>query len=133
MWTVLQLGWIWGQDESLYKDFAPSMEQRLYPAPFQWGLQAYVVSRRGMEAMIDEFFSDRTPQGKMQLLDDVGVVEYYFGKLDNVLVALPSLFTVEGMTSTIEPSNSLRNDQHRESNSHHIHATLQLYYSSIES
>lgn len=115
----------------MYKSFDLSLERRLYPAVSLWGAQAYVVSRQGMEAMIDRFFSDRTAQSTVRLMDSVGVVEFYFESLgnDTMLVALPSLFTVDGTTSTVEPSNPHRRELHRESNNRHIQATLRLYYS----
>lgn len=130
-WTVLQLGWIWHQENDMYGGFAPTWERRLFPAFSLWGAQAYVVSRHGMEAMIDRFFSDRTAESMVRLLEGVGVVEFYFESLGNetMLVALPSLFTVDGTTSTVEPSNPYRRELHRESNNRHIQATLQLYYS----
>lgn len=99
--------------------------------PFQWGIAAYIVSRRGMEAIMATYFTNRKADGKVLLFPWVGRAEQYFSALSHFFVAIPSLLTVQGLDSTIMDGQGgeSRNAFHRDSNRLHIEITNKLYYS----
>ena len=133
-WSILQLAWIWGKNASIYETGVVNSDRRVFPMEFQYGTAAYVVSRYGMEAIVDAYFSSRAPTGKVRLLPKVEVAESYFERLPNVLVALPSLFTVRGLDTFLlgGQAGRERNEQHRDSNRRHIDATMELYYHAMQ-
>ena len=91
----------------------------------QWGLQAYIINRTGMETLLDAFFSDRSSTGLVRLLDMGQVVECYFDALGSgVYVTLPSLFAVQECKSDIAGLERL--NLHLRSNQIHMHETLEL-------
>lgn len=128
-WDIIQLGWIWGLNEELYDNIEERLGHQLVPQRLQFGTSAYIISRPGMEKVMDAHFSDRTPQGLMQLQEGGRQAELYVAAASNVLVTVPSLFTIEGSDTTIstgeEGARRLRS--HRESNAIHTKAMLDLF------
>lgn len=130
-WGLIQLAWIWGLDEGLYDDMEAQYGQghHLVRTRFQFGTSAYIISKAGMENVLDSFFSD----GLVRLQEGGRQAELYVSAASNVLVAVPSLFTIEGYDTTISTGEEeqRRLSSHRESNNVHIKATLDLFYASI--
>lgn len=131
-WDIIQLAWIWGLDEGLYDDLprrAGGASDQLVHTRFQFGTAAYVISRAGMRKILSAYFSDDTVDGKIRLEEGGRQAELYVSTASNVLVAVPSLFPIEGSDTTIstgeEEHRRLRS--HRESNSIHAKATLDLF------
>lgn len=106
------------------------LTRRVLPMEFQYGTSAYVISRYGMEATLDAYFSSRTATGKIRLLRNVDVTESYFEAIPNALVVVPSLFTVKGFDTMVVGGDAAieRNSHHKDSNRRHVEATMQLYY-----
>lgn len=131
-WDLIQLSWIWGLNEELYNDIshrADAPARQLVRTRFQFGTSAYVISRAGMRKILEAYFSDDTPQGNIRLEEGGRQAELYVSTAANVLVTVPSLFPIEGSDTTIstgeEEERRLRS--HRESNSIHAKATLDLF------
>ena len=131
-WDIIQLAWIWGLNEDLYDSIAErhGRGRQLARVRFQFGTSAYIISRSGMEKVLDLFFLDRSPHGLIRLQEGGRQAELYVAAAGNVLVTVPSLFTIEGSDTTIstgeEEQRRLRS--HRESNSFHIKAMFDLYH-----
>jgi hypothetical protein len=124
------LAWIWGLNENLYDSIQErhGRGQQLVRVRFQFGTSAYIISRTGMERVLDTFFSDRSPQGLIQLREGGSQAELYVAAAQNVLVTVPSLFTIDGSDTTISTGEEeqRRLNSHRESNWIHIKATFDL-------
>lgn len=131
-WDLIQLSWIWGLNEELYDDISRRIggpADQLVRTRFQFGTSAYVVSRSGMAKIMDAFFTDETPAGIIRLDEGGRQAELYVSTASNILVTVPSLFPIEGSDTTIstgeEEERRLRS--HRESNSIHAKAVLDLF------
>lgn len=68
-WDIIQTAWIWGLDEDSYyrsvHSFGPgrdALQER-----FQFGTSAYIISKGGMEKILDAYISDRTEAGQIHL------------------------------------------------------------------
>lgn len=126
----MQLAWIWGLNEELYDNIQErhGRGRQLVRVRFQFGTSAYIISRAGMEKVLDAFFSDRSPQGLIQLWEGGRQAELYVATASNVLVTVPSLFTIDGADTTISTGEEERRrlSSHRESNWIHVQATLDL-------
>ena len=133
-WNLIQLGWLVVKNVSIYQAVEWGPEKRLVKQQNQYGAAAYLISRTGMEAIMDLFFTDKTSAGLAKVFiepDAWGniVVETYLGKLPNLYVTMPSLFVVETFDTTIgsEEGTDFRLFGWRISNNHHISATLKLF------
>lgn len=131
-WGLIQLSWIWGLNQELYDGIAHRVDgptHQLAPMRFQFGTSAYVISRTGMCKVLNAYFSDDTPTSQIRLEQGGRQAELYVGTASNILVTVPSLFPIEGSDTTIstgeEEERRLRS--HRESNSIHAQATLDLF------
>jgi len=132
-WEVVQAAWIWGMDENLYDrsvhPFGPG--RHVLPKRFQFGTSAYIISKRGMEKILDAYFTDRTESGQIRLRKGGNQAELYiYGAVSNLYVAVPSVFTIEGSDTTISigEESQRRLSSHRESNNIHIKTTIDLYH-----
>lgn len=101
---------------------------------FQFGTSAYIMSRAGMEKVVDAFFLDRSPQGLIRLQEGGRQAELYVAAASNVLVTVPSLFTIEGSDTTISTGEEeqRRLSSHRESNNIHTKAMFDLYHAAVK-
>lgn len=130
-WDLIQLAWIWGLNEDLYDNIKDrhGPGRQLVRVRFQFGTSAYLISRAGMEKVLDAHFSDRSPQGLIRLQEGGRQAELYVAAAPNVLVTVPSLFTIDGSDTTIstgeEEQRRLRS--HRESNWVHVRAMLDVH------
>ena len=94
---MVQMAWIWGMDETSYDrgahNFGPS--RHVLQTHFQFGTSAYLVSKRGMENILDAYITDRAETGQIRLRrgDDQAEV-YIYGAISNLYVAVPTLHTV---------------------------------------
>ncbi len=128
-WSLIQVGWTWDRDPDIYVKHRPQPGRQLFQERFQWGLFAYIINRRGMEILLDAYFSDRTPAGLIRLLNDGGVAEYHFDALGaGIYVPLPSLFVVQGGESMIAGQHEYRLYLALRSNTLHTEETLQLMF-----
>jgi hypothetical protein len=96
---------------------------------FQFGTSAYIISKRGMEKILDAYFTDRAETGQIRLRKGGDQAELYiYGAVSNLYVAVPSFFTIEGSDTTISigEESQRRLSSHRESNNIHIKATFDL-------
>jgi len=132
-WEVIQTAWIWGMDENIYDrsvhPFGPG--RHVLSKRFQFGTSAYIISKRGMEKILDAYFTDRTKTGQIRLRKGGDQAELYiYGAVSNLYVAMPSFFTIEGSDTTISTGEEShrRLSSHRESNNIHIRATFDLYH-----
>ena len=94
---------------------------------FQFGTSAYIISKGGMENILDAYFSDRTEAGQIHLRSGGDQAELYvYGPVSSLYVAAPSLFTVEGSgTITSKGEESRRPlSSHRDSNNMQGGATV---------
>lgn len=133
-WSLIQAGWTWSRDEQIYVNNRPRPGHLLFQERFQWGLVAYIINRRGMETILDAHFSDRSPTGLIQLLDNGEVAETYFDVLGSgVYIPLPSLFVIQGGESTIAGRHEERLNIHLLSNNLHTQETLLLMLESNSS
>jgi len=133
-WSLIQAGWTWHRDHSIYVNNRPGPERLLFQERFQYGLIAYIISRSGMETILDAFFSDRTSTGLIRLMDPIGVAENYFDALKGgVYVSLPSFFTILEGESVIAGRDEKRLNIHLRSNNIHTHETLNLMFKRLES
>jgi GR25 family glycosyltransferase involved in LPS biosynthesis len=133
-WDLIQLGWLVVKNASIYHAVEWGPNKRLIKQQNQYGAASYLISRRGMEAIMDLFFTDKTSTGLAKVFTEPDtwgniVVETYLGKLTNLYVAMPSLFIVETFDTTIgsEEGTDFRLLGWRFSNNHHITATLKLF------
>ena len=82
-----------------------------------------------MHKILRAYFSDDTLYGDIRLKEGGQQAELYVSTAANVFVTVPSLFPIEGSDTTIstgeEEQRRLRS--HRESNSIHAKATLDLF------
>jgi GR25 family glycosyltransferase involved in LPS biosynthesis len=133
-WSIIQLSWLVVKDKAIYHtaDWGPN--RRLVAHPNQYGAAAYLISRAGMEGIVDRFFTDRTATGLVKVFAEPDswkniVVETYLGKLPNCYVSMPSLFLVETHDTTIGSGrgSNFRLQSWRLSNLQHISATLKLF------
>jgi hypothetical protein len=131
-WDLIQLSWIWGLNEDLYDGIEQRLDgaaDQLVRSRFQFGTSAYVISRSGMRKILGKYFSGNTPSGMIHLEEGGRQAELYVSTASNILVTVPSLFPIEGSDTTIstgeEEERRLRS--HRESNSIHAKATLDLF------
>jgi len=131
-WGLIQLSWIWGLNEELYHGVAHRADgpmHQLVQTRFQFGTSAYVISRSGMRKVLNAYFSDDTPTSQVRLEQGGRQAELYVSTASNILVTVPSLFPIEGSDTTIstgeEEERRLRS--HRESNSIHAQATMDLF------
>lgn len=135
-WDIIQLAWIWGLNEDLYENIEKrhGRGHQLVRLRFQFGTSAYIISRTGMERVLDTFFSDRSPQGWIELWEGGRQAELYVASAQNVLVTVPSLFTIEGSDTTISTGEEERRrlSSHRESNSIHVKVMLDLHRASLK-
>lgn len=95
---------------------------------FDFGASAYLISRDGMEAVLDKYFTDRTVEGQFLPIRKSGMfvtLEAYLSSIPDTLVVSPSMFTVEvkGTSMMKDPHNAAKRlGEHAESN--HIHTSL---------
>ena len=129
-WEVVQAAWIWGMDENLYDrsvhPFGPA--RHVLPKRFQFGTSAYIISKRGMEKILDAYFTEDwtnppSERGRSSRALHLRCRSYLY-------VAVPSFFTIEGSDTTISTGDEShrRLSSHRESNNIHIKATFDLYH-----
>ena len=82
-----------------------------------------------MRKVLNAYFSDDTPTSQVRLEQGGRQAELYVSTASNILVTVPSLFPIEGSDTTIstgeEEERRLRS--HRESNSIHAQATMDLF------
>jgi len=136
-WDLIQLSWIWGLNEELYDDItlrADGPMHQLVNTRFQFGTSAYVLSRSGMRKILGAYFSADTPTAKIRLEEGGRQAELYVSTASNIFVTVPSLFPIEGSDTTIstgeEEERRLRS--HRESNSIHAQATMDLFRAGMD-
>ena len=128
-WSLIQAGWTWGHYPEIYVKNRPQPGRQLFQERFQWGLFAYIINRRGMETLLDAYFSDRSPAGLIRLLGVGEVAERYFDALEaGIYIALPSLFVIQGGESMIAGGHEHRMYLHLRSNSVHTQETLQFMF-----
>lgn len=131
-WEIIQTAWIWGMDEDLYDrsmhPFGPG--HHVLPKRSQFGTSAYIISKRGMEKVLDAYFSDRTAAAQIRLRTGGDQAELYvYGAVSSLYVAVPSMFTIEGSDTTISvgEEGKRRLSSHRKSNTIHTKTTFDLY------
>jgi len=130
---MVQMAWIWGMDKTLYDRGAHNFGPRrhILQTRFQFGTSAYIISKRGMEKILDAYFTDSTENGQICLRRGGDQAELYiYGAISNLFVAVPSFFTIEGSDTTISTGeeSQLRLSSHRESNSIHIKTAFDLFH-----
>ena len=131
-WSLIQAGWTWGQDKDIYVTNRPKPGRILFQERFQWGTFAYILNRRGMEAILDAHFTDRSPTGLIRLSDNEEVAETCFEVLETgIFVALPSLFVIQGGESAIAGRNDDRLNGHLHSNNIHTQKTMEVMLESL--
>ena len=132
-WGIIQVGFTVGKTPKPYqnKDIKWGQEgRRVIPSVggFEWGAFSYVISRKGMEYVLDRFFEgDRTAEGKVAAMYEgwAAPVEYYLDKVPNPFIAMPPLFMAETSASTIGLDQvDERLDFHRHSNQEHLMASF---------
>lgn len=91
-----------------------------------------------MEAMMDMYFVDRTPNSLVKPLLEPSprkllLIECYFEKLQKTYVAMPALFPVDTFDATVGSGklSRVRLVAYRLSNSKHIEATLKLFHDEV--
>jgi hypothetical protein len=132
-WSLIQAGWTWFRDYKIYTNNRPQPGRHLFQEKFQFGLIAYIISKSGMETILDTYFSDRSSTGLIRLMDPVGVAEWYFDVLQSgVYVSLPSLFTILEGESVIAGRDEGRLNIHLRSNNIHMHETLQMAFERLQ-
>ena len=134
-WHTVQLGWLAVKNEHIYKKVAWGPNKRLVEEEFQYGMAAYVISRKGMEAVMEKFFVDKTPNGLVKPLlepsrQQLLLIECYFEKLNHNYITMPALFPTDTFDTTIggEKLSRLRLISYRLSNDKHIDTTLELFH-----
>jgi hypothetical protein len=119
-WDTVQLGYFprWDFDKESFRK-EPLLGGHLLHNKLQYSLAAYLISRRGMEKVVDRFWSDRTASSTAvpntdypTAVDDDG---YFRGLLDNYLVH-PAMFMPHGKETSITSDSKQaqeRLDEHR--------------------
>lgn len=120
-------------DENLYDRNVHNItpDQHVLQKRFQFGTSAYIISKRGMEKVLDAHFSDRTANSLIRLRKGGDQAELYvYGVVSDFYVTIPSYFTIEGSETTISvgEESQRRLSSHRESNSIHTKAIFDLYH-----
>lgn len=121
------------KNQEIYKTTAWGPHKRLIQEEFQYGMAAYIISRRGMEAVLEKFFVDKMPNGLVKPLleptsQGVLTIEGYFEKLETNYLAMPALFLIDTFDTTIGAGKLARYRlmSYRMSNDKHIDATFDL-------
>lgn len=101
-WNSIQLYWTCTHQEWCVDAYAehsnhPLISPQLLSHPFEWGAAAYLISRAGMKAVIDQYFSDDSPQGLIQPLVEGREIwiENYLKVLPATYLAMPPLFITD--------------------------------------
>lgn len=134
IWDLIQVGWIWGLNESIYADVTMihGCGRHLRREQFQWGLGAYIISQKGMEKVISSFFSKI--DGTVHLQEGRKQAELYLSVASDAYIAFPSFFTVEGSDTGISvgQDKAYRLQVHQKSNAIHIKTTLDIYHEMLK-
>jgi len=90
-------------DRHLSPSLPPAGQHLLLPRPFDFGAAAYIVSRAGMERILELYFTDETENSlvRPQMRGSDLIIIAYYEAVGRTYVVFPSLFTVEGEDSTI--------------------------------
>ncbi len=88
-----QVGWTWHEvlpvrevlDHRLY-----NLTHRLFSAPFAFGAFAYIISRRGMELVLDKYMTDRTRRSTLAS-PRPDPIELWFDWVRNVIVVVDTV------------------------------------------
>lgn len=155
-WTLLQLAWLcleprclhdyignehyplqnvdsrstWDDlDYRTHEDIAEVLSgNRVLRRRFDYGAAAYVISRAGMRAIMEQYF---TVEGRIKpLLKGSNLkINALFALIQDCFVVSPPLFTVYADSTTIGEGDGthVRLLRHKRSNTVHIHKTLELY------
>lgn len=133
-WDLIQAGWVWGLNESIYADIITrhGHGRHLRRQHIQWGLGAYIISKNGMDKVISSFFSET--EGTIRLQEGRKEAELYVSAASNVYLAFPSFFTVEGSDTEISvgQDKASRLQGHQKSNAIHIKATIDLFHQMLK-
>jgi hypothetical protein len=133
-WDTIQLGWLAIKNKDIYDTVPWGRDSRLVEQEFQYGMGAYLISRQGMEFIMEQFFEDKTPTGVVKPLLEPSrrllLIECYFERQGHTLVAMPALFTTDTFETTIGEGklSNLRLISYQLSNDKHIDATLDLFH-----
>lgn len=119
--------------QSLHKEAGNREKHQIIPRPFEFGAAAYIISRSGMEAVMNAHFINRTATGLVKPVLDHPLfitLESYLSDVAATYVVTPSLFDVEAEGSTILEGGDeadKRVNEYVSSNQIHLEKTLEMF------